>query len=813
MQEETQAGTDAELKDVRGRYAAAWRSKRDNLAQIIPLTSYLDMHTAQGAAEAPAPPPPALRCDLCDITATSVEHLKTHFNGNRHARRVALYNADAELKQRFTASDVLKFVEFSKWRCVPCNTEMSVTAVSTHIEGARHRNCLARWMVKNVSKIFCTACNLNVDESMFVAHSQSPEHLRAIALAAPALNSAPAENKQPPRGSSSNSHSSVASSGSKLNALAKEFKPASPPVLPAARNSPRNPMSRAADTNASNIPVGVAAPSPIALALKDKNSATESSTTTRNTAAPIAAPVPVQKNCSPANSGGSGSGGANSIHNDAQQSSQSQENTSQPAAQTREIAGADVVQPNAAALVPALLPADRAPPPSSTSPSGSVVQPETAAPITSAQSTVVVPNVMAMSLNQPNPLSVSSTFTFEILPSNSLQDPNKSRLRAGKLNEPAMVNDKNHSVAESPQHSAPPQNASADAQTDTMELNNLPRVPRIAPPPVPKPVQATPMAVDDAATTPSANSSQPNMAVEDAAMTPSANSSQPNVATTGTPTPSAGKDAIMMPPASQNPTATPPTNAVPPNTSTAVPTQAQLPPPYTAHSPVRKNAGNRVDGGGSSRSGSVASKGSQRSNRSQFYCITCSVQCNANGPFQEHLRSARHLRASGAQGSPPLKKKKWNSSSVSGSTVSAGVAVGGQFFCEICRVACSGASPFQEHLRSSRHLRKLEATTKQSPSQATTTTKSEPRSKVTVAATAGAATGATTTAVKKVKNEEKKCNLCDVVVCGEGNFMDHLKGKAHGRRLRTLTDAGETVPIELLPPQQQAVAVGNGSAQ
>lgn len=450
-----------------------------------------------------------------------------------------------------------------------------------------------------------------------------------------------------------------------------------------------------------------------------------------------------------------------------QQPAHSLNSSQQDVLPTSNTAVRNVPQPSTVAgFAPTVVEHHTTPPLSSSTRSASASKPRMQAAngkqVEATQSVASEPIVIDESACQSTTLSLSPFFLFEIIPTEALKDPNASRLRAIKISQASKLrNIEPNSGAESQEHVSGTlcPNASI-VQPDESDVSSP--VPRNSLPVAPTPAQGTYMTVEDATMTPSVNCVQLNMA--NPAQVPS--------------------NLVQHPATMQS------ANSMD-QSAKGLSKQMESPLAYTAHSQVRKE--DRIRGscsGGSWRSGSIGTQGSLRSNRSEFYCIMCSVQCNASVPFQQHLNSAGHLRAIGAQGSPPLKKKKGNSSSGSGSTASEGSRGSELLTCEVCQIVCTGIRPFEEHLRSGKHLRKVAACKRQVSTirSPLTVLKSEARP----AAVVG---------LKPQIKFEKKCNLCNVVVHGEENYMAHLKGKQHAKKLRIMaTERGEA-------PSEQGVVI------
>lgn len=77
------------------------------------------------------------------------------------------------------------------------------------------------------------------------------------------------------------------------------------------------------------------------------------------------------------------------------------------------------------------------------------------------------------------------------------------------------------------------------------------------------------------------------------------------------------------------------------------------------------------------------------------------------------------------------------------------------FECKVCSVVCNGKGSLKEHLNSKNHQKKME----------------------------------TANVVEQIPNasegggQNRYCGLCKKNICGEKNYMEHIKGKAHGKKL------------------------------
>ncbi len=161
--------TNPELSAVISRYVSAWvgdatppndsedgatakalsNTAPDISCTLVPLTRFLreynkalvpGVHSFVSHSERVRPP--ELRCEDCNITAPSQDHLNKHMLSAKHRRRMQLIAIDADIAREFVPGGLVEKLEFAKWRCVPCNAKMCASVVSTHMAGVRHlSNC------------------------------------------------------------------------------------------------------------------------------------------------------------------------------------------------------------------------------------------------------------------------------------------------------------------------------------------------------------------------------------------------------------------------------------------------------------------------------------------------------------------------------------------------------------------------------------------------------------------------------------------------------------------------------------------------
>ena len=99
-----------------------------------------------------------------------------------------------------------------------------------------------------------------------------------------------------------------------------------------------------------------------------------------------------------------------------------------------------------------------------------------------------------------------------------------------------------------------------------------------------------------------------------------------------------------------------------------------------------------------------------------FHCAACGITCSGSEPWRQHTQSARHLKlAAQTGGRDSLASQSAPSGGgavadalppppLPGSSTPAGPG-GRQYYCEACRVGCSGPEPYKQHVQSVKHMK------------------------------------------------------------------------------------------------------------
>ncbi|XP_043196757.1 zinc finger RNA-binding protein 2-like isoform X3 [Amphibalanus amphitrite] len=145
------------------------------------------------------------------------------------------------------------------------------------------------------------------------------------------------------------------------------------------------------------------------------------------------------------------------------------------------------------------------------------------------------------------------------------------------------------------------------------------------------------------------------------------------------------------------------------------------------HLKLTAEAARREIGGGSQ----AVSDSPQPSGRStpaslpgrQYYCELCRVGCSGPEPYKQHVQSAKHIKTAAETGqaaSQELQRSLSLASSESSFVVLSDSAAppsqpssrstpaslpGRQYYCELCRVGCSGPEPYKQHVQSAKHIK------------------------------------------------------------------------------------------------------------
>lgn len=771
---------DVGLRSVISRYSLAWKGAASSTKETAPVTTLVPLLNYLRQRALPGLPVPgdtdgamrraALRCDLCDVDATSAEHLATHMKGQKHTRRVLFDKTDAEIAARFQEDSQLRKIDPGKWRCDPCASDMCALAVAAHMDGARHRNQLRRWLVsrsaspispRTSSRLVCRPCSFTTpSETALSAHLGSEAHRRVVNTAvsspprptvrpllslplSPTLGAPkPVGAPQSPVATSPKSLSAKDNSPKPLNAFAKVFRPSS--------NTP-NDTRADMDKQASGLSnESTAAPNPERQLekLPDLPSLTQPA---------LVSEPDVTLNEQPSS-----------------EPSRVDEHTCScgvhcsTTTKRKWSEGLSVSSLLSVEIMPA----------SSASPASGVrlrVNPTLSTASVDAQNTAVIEKKVP----EPNEASSKNPIPVSEKPASSPSEPS---------DKPDVVDNRKGAASSTTNGLS----NSDFADTDTTEVTG-------------NEMQYETTA-QEGATAPDAPANETPAPLDNDLL--------------GSVTPLVQmfvEDAEMEAPATQQPAAV----AVEGVASTPIPVGITLPPPPP---PGATSSISQVSAQRSKRKASPLKKGKQvtcskngERDMSAFYCAVCKVQCNADPPFQEHLRSTRHSRSvafasasdstvSGARlsgtramspvanvrnkgkTSPPRKKKK-----------SASVAsTADEFACALCQVVCNGNEPLQEHLRSSRHMRRANEAARTIESPDSRMFAAEPTPQLFPPA---------------ASKQPIICVVCDVPCTSAENYRAHIAGKLHNRRLNSYRESQREPPSSSSAKTGSEPAVMNGSVR
>jgi len=131
-------------------------------------------------------------------------------------------------------------------------------------------------------------------------------------------------------------------------------------------------------------------------------------------------------------------------------------------------------------------------------------------------------------------------------------------------------------------------------------------------------------------------------------------------------------------------------------------------------------------------------------------CLPCQKTFSGQESLDEHLKSSKHQK----KVCPIIPSESSKNANVKSAPVmSNGTKVEQEYGCKFCQISCSGPASYQEHLASAKHLKKVTA----------------------------AAFGGST-----ASNGIIKCTVCSVEVSGEQNFKQHEESEKHKKKLLKL---------------------------
>lgn len=242
-----------------------------------------------------------------------------------------------------------------------------------------------------------------------------------------------------------------------------------------------------------------------------------------------------------------------------------------------------------------------------------------------------------------------------------------------------------------------------------------------------------------------------------------------------------------------------------------------------------------------------------------FYCEICRVKCTGKESYDQHLAGARHRRAEQAEPAAVSKPLTIEPADLSRAISSAREASNAQtvtpekaavskqsssFYCDVCRVKCSGKEAYEQHLAGARHFKAVqvaaqrEAETKvstppptaddrnantsafESPKALTIDCPKESPTKESSTfdcalcrcrCTGKEAYDQHLTGARHRKAEANKstsdsvssntsilfkCDLCNVICSGPESFKAHLDGSKHARVARLAKEMKKEIPCD-----------------
>ncbi|XP_043196756.1 zinc finger RNA-binding protein-like isoform X2 [Amphibalanus amphitrite] len=90
-----------------------------------------------------------------------------------------------------------------------------------------------------------------------------------------------------------------------------------------------------------------------------------------------------------------------------------------------------------------------------------------------------------------------------------------------------------------------------------------------------------------------------------------------------------------------------------------------------------------------------------------FHCAACSITCYGAEPWRQHTESGRHLKLTAEAARREIgggSQAVSDSPQPSGRSTPASLP-GRQYYCELCRVGCSGPEPYKQHVQSAKHIK------------------------------------------------------------------------------------------------------------
>lgn len=743
---------DPELQAVIARYSNAWAGNHTNVESapvttLVPLHSYLKVRTSPAMSS--LSDPAQFRCQVCAIDTTSAEHLATHIKGQKHLKRVVLADADKEVSAAYadahatdaagSNSNILTKISFAKWRCEPCASDMCVRAVFMHMDGARHRIQLRKWLATLAAqRLSCRPCSYTAgSEAALDVHLASQSHARAVAPAASPERTSPAPSsattaatasavsppKSPTASVDKHKHSGSPNSPKQLNAFAKEFRPSSnsPPLRPGFIGEVLSKFENAGETTS------VGEKEPKTLQLFNKEGTTPSGTQSSNDSPQKTAESGMpEQTCSC--------------------------NLSKISPLKRKISDTFSVSP---VMSVEIMPASKL---CTSSDQGRLrVNPTKCTSSVEAVSTSRGPcdNIDEAPSTQSKPEEAPSQPTKQDGGTTATERKISSTLTDKSLTGDEVVNETREKFSQElgDKEMQCEKPVRSEASADAVDKD--------------KGLQGEGSKEMRGVTTARLYGSDEKMGEK---VRLSAERVEPQECATPL-VKIVMDDADMATASAASPTMDGSSSTVDRMAiSAATSSMSQMSSQRTKSITILKK-----------NKGKTNSKAASERDLSAFYCARCDVQCNAEPPYQEHLRSIRHLRAVSAtecgrgrtlspaanvkvkgKNSPPRKKKKCTTSTE-------------DFSCQICNVTCNGSEPMREHMRSAKHMRRTaEAAQGQRNKSA--------GALATRANVPSSSSGSQSTAFL--------CNVCNVPCSGADNYRAHIAGKAHKRRLTTTQREG-----------------------